>query len=585
VKSSNFIKIICFIILLSFIIIIISCEQIVEDWEVTKLTDDFIEWYAKNYPIEASWMGIHGYDNQLDRYNADHVEQIKKQLKRFKFRITLVDTSSISFNSTVNLHIIIKKIDFLFHELNEWERLHTDSFFYMKRLFDAFDIFSFQLSDSLNTNSNNILGRIKKTPEYLTDAQNNLKKIDSINIDCSLTQIGILKNKILSQVSETPVFDSLMLDSLIYYSEIMFDSLDVFQNFLMNEKDKIQPVSCLPTKEIYQLRINNLLKQEIQIDTLIKIIKMDYQNTKNKMTALAKYYFIEQKKNYENIGNGRICQLLINEVNKDIPRRDKIISLCKEIDNYHKLFVNEIATLSMPTDYLINVAWDKSVKIKPDQLIELKTKGLLDDSSHFLIRLEPIPDDMEWNDQLIWLRKYNNSAIKAAMLLHGFPIPYNYWFNIREELPEAVKAFPDQVNINGLSFYLAFGFVELGIGGYDPLLEFTLLQNYANICYLALIELQYYSGKFSDFQIDSLVSANKLINMSNSSKAMQLIQCYPGQNLITFWGVRKLNKIEKICSQIIKRKFNKREFYKNLLKQGPIPIDLLEKKLFKYYKN
>jgi len=582
VKLINSAKIYFFIFFISTFLIFSQCEQIVEDWEVNHLTDDFIQFYAKSFPIEASLMGIHKYDNRLDNYNFENIEQIINQLNIFSDRLSLVDTSSISFNSRVNYFIVKKQVNYLFLELNEWKRWKYDSHFYVRKLFDAFDALLCQSSDSLNVVPEKILGRVKMAPEFLNNARDNLTTIDPINIDCALDQIEILKNRVAFQISKVQVFNSSLLDSLNYYSEIMFDSLDSFQGFLTNTKNKIQPVSNPLNTQLYQSLLTELLEEDIQLDSLIKTVEKDYQNTVRKMAAIARYYFKEQDKSYENIGDVKLCKLMIDEINKDVPRKDQIIPLCREMDNYYKRFIDEIAFLSLPIDYSISISWRRTDRMFPEKLIKLVPVGLMGDDISFAIRLKPIPNDEEWIAQLSLLRNYNKASLKAAMLLDGFPIHYNYWFKMRKKLPGAVKTFPEQTILAGLPFNFASALIELGLGGFDPMLEFSLLENYAKTIFFALVELKYYFLQYSQGQVDSLFKVSKLFNLNQSKEAFKEYNCFPGQNLLTYWGIRQLKQIEETCHKIKKRKFNKREFYKYVLQQGPIPVKLLEEKLYNH---
>ena len=200
-------KILFFIFLLLLFLNFFRCEQIIEDWEVNQLTEDFIQFYSKSFPIEASLKGFHECESRLDNYSYENLEQIINKLKIFSTRISLVDTSSISFNSRVNYFITSKKINYLLFELNEWKRWKYDAHFYARKLFDAFDNLLYQPSDSTDYVPQKILGRIKMVPEFLNNARDNLKTINTININCTLDQIEILKTRVTFQILKVQILN------------------------------------------------------------------------------------------------------------------------------------------------------------------------------------------------------------------------------------------------------------------------------------------------------------------------------------------------------------------------------------------
>ena len=334
---------------------------------------------------------------------------------------------------------------------------------------------------------------------------------------------------------------------------------------------------------MYQSLIANLLVKDGQIDSLIKIVERDYLISIEEMAAVAFVFFREENKTVEKYSKERLCQLMIDEINKDIPRKDQIIPLCIERDNYHKLFVDEVVDFSLPTDYSLKIDWDSNTNYQSEKLIKLMLVNLFADSCFLQIKLKPIPSAIGWIAQLSTLRDYNRAHLRAAMLLDGFPIHYYFWFKKRNELPLTVKVFPDQQYLAGFTYNFASTLAASGLGGYDQLLEFVILNNFARVCFNALVELKYYLKQYSKPQVDSLFVASKLFNLNKSISLVKDITCYPGQKLQTYWGIRTFKKLEEKCFNYQKRKFRKKEFYKFVLKQGPLPLDLLEERLFSHF--
>jgi hypothetical protein len=555
------------------------CDGLIEDWEVNYLTEDFVHWYAQTFPFETSKLGNLEHKRGLFNPDLKNIEKINEQLKKFSWRLFLVDTSTISFENRVNFHILRSKINYLLFEFQQWKRWQYDTYFYSQKLFKTFNSFPPLPADSLENNFHTIYDKIKTIPVFLKNARKNLIHINKKNIDTAIEQIESIKNELFNQFSMIQTSDSVMLDSLNYFSEVALDSLLNFQQFLADEKLKTQHSLPQLDKNLYQTLVKILLGNDLHLDSLVKIVEKDYLTCTEKMATIALDYLNEQNRFLGNVSKERLCEIMIAEINTDIPRKDQILSLCTNLNNYHKLYLDEIVDFSLPTNYSMNINWASTTNNYPNKLIELFPGYQSGDSCFFKLKIKPIPDDIEWIEQLSVLRDYNKTNLKTAMLLDGFPIHYNFWLNKKQELPLAAKFFPEQSYLTGFTFNFVSTLVASGLGGYDKLLEFKIMENFASICFGTLVELKYYMFQYSDSKVDSLLKTNKLFTRSQSRHLLKDINCNPGQNLLTYWGIRKFRNVEKKCADFQGRKFRKKEFYKLVLRQGPIPLILLEEKL------
>lgn len=574
-KVKNSLKTFFFI----FFLFLFSCDGLIEDWKVSRLTDDFINWHSQTFPFENNISGNCKKNHVLFNTDLKNIKKINEQLDTFKWRLFLIDTSTITFKNRVNFYILRSKINFLLFEFQEWKRWQHDTYFYSQKLYNEFKSFFPQPSDTSKNNFEKYFYKIKSIPGFLKNARKNLVRINNKNIDTAIEQIESVKNELFNQFSIIQTSDSVMLDSLNYFSEVALDSLLSFQQFLTDENSRTQDSLPHFDKNMYQSLLSILLENDLLLDSLVKIVERDYQASVQEMAVVAQNYFDEQNKSFRNVSKERLCAIMINEINRNIPRKDRIISICINHNNYHKLFVDEIVDFSLPTDFSMKIDWGNNNGNYPQKLVELLPVNLTDDSCFLRLKIEPIPQDIEWSAQLAMLRDYNRTHLKAAMLLDGFPIHYNYWFQKRHELPFAAKVFPSQSYLAGFTHNFASTLVTSGLGGYDKLLEFAMLESFARLCFSTIVELKYYLRQYSNQQVDSLIKVSKLFNTTQSKKLIKDINCNPGQNLLTYRGIRKFKNIEIKYTAFQGRKFRKKKYYKLILQQGPIPLVLLEEKL------
>jgi len=579
---SNNIKSIPVIIL---VILSVCCHNLQENRKLNKISKDFLNQYCQFYPIQATQIGNHVYDDQLDNFSNKNIDKLVQYFKLTLNKIAVIDRNKLSIRNKINYHILSSQSKLHLFELEQWKRWQRDAVFYTKNIYDAVYGLQFHTKDTTENLTRNLMSRLDQIPQMLIDAKKNLQHGNIINLSPAIEQIENQKRIIAFQLSNKFIATNILLDSLNKKSEIVVDSLESFKQFLESKRKTSPNKSLSMTPEMYKTYINLRFNKKEKLEDLLEWIDADYQKYYNDLLHTAKGYLSERKKINEFTRNTNLIELINDEVEKQPLNKDEIIPYCYETINDIRRFIDEIWNLSLPIDYNILIEWAEDNEISGLKLANFKKPGLMEPEPQFYCLLKPISNDRDWIQQLSQLRAYNVPALKIMMMLEAIPSHYQIWSQKLDDIPILARAIPDQRFINAWSYYFAFSMLDAGFEGYDPELRYMLLRAYTRILLLAKVEIQYYQQKLNYQQAEQLLLESKLFKKNEIEQVLKQINYSPGQILTICYGVKQLITLEEACKKKLGPHFSINDFFENLLKPGPIPIDFIKSTALKKFQS
>ncbi|MDW7679659.1 MAG: DUF885 family protein [bacterium] len=565
-------RVICWLLYLAFILpgmISLNCSGYLENRRASQLADDFIDWYAHNFPTEATAMGIHKFDDKLETIDSLAVAQWKDQLNSFSARIQENDIHRISRRQRQNLTVIDNKVNQKLFELKEWKRWQQDAVFYTERIYQAVNGLTTMAADSSVERDQNLIARIHAIPDFLSKAKQNLTNIDRVNLDRALSQIQELEPIIGFQVAKNIHSDALS-DSIKRYADWALDSLLRFETFIKTKLNASRSDSSLFSRQQFQQYINSMLTASIPLDTLAQQFENEIDQIVEQMQQLARSHY---RKPSTKLTGKQLVKRLNDEIEKDMPRKDQIFDLCRQTEKHVRRFLDDIATLDIPMDYQIRFEDQNHELMTPGKLLMLEHSGIYQKMPVFVCRVQSVTSEMDLFQQLALLRAFNKPTLVWMILTEALPLHINYWSQRKKEIAEAAIFFPDPVLMRGWPIYFAQKLIQMGYGGYKPELKFTAMKKIAQIYFNALVEIKYYQQNLTFQQVERLFADSQLYNRRDAEEMWIKIHCYPAEDILTAIGLSKLRRLE---AQLLKQQtgdVNHRIIPKIILKSGPIPIE------------
>lgn len=566
------------------IILLISCFNIIENKKFSQISKDFLNQYFKFYPVEATLMGYHDYDHQLNNFSKENIDKLVRYFHSTAEKIATIDTSKLSPHNKINYQILSSQLVIQLFELEQWKRWQSDAIFYTQIIYNAVHGLRFHTKDTTENVTRNLISRLDQVPNLLSQAKKNLQPADIINLNTAIEQIDNQKRIIAFLLPDNFTVTNLLIDTLNKKSEIVVDSLESFRRFLESKSKTSSNKTLAMTPEMYKTYISLLCGKKINLDELINLIEADYQKYYEEILKITNTFLGEGNKVNDFIKNNKSIEELNDKIEKQSLNKDEIISFCFENVNDIKRFMGEIWNLSLPTDYNIQFDWAEDNHVMNLKLAEFENPGLLQPVFQFYCSLKPISNDRDWIQQLSELREYHKLAVKLTMMLEGNPIHYQVWIEKLDEIPILARAFPDQIFVNAWQYYFASSMLDAGFSGYDLELQYTYLRNYLKVLLLAKVEIQYYLQDITYLQLQQILLDSKFFKKNEIDEVFDLINFSPGHSFSIYWGVNQFKELEQTCRAEIGPLFNTNEYFQHLLNQGPIPIEFIKYELIhKYY--
>jgi len=550
-------------------IISLNCSGYLENRRASHLVDDFIDWYARNFPSEATAMGIHKFDDKLETIDSLAVAQWKDQLNSFSARIHKIDINRISQRQRQNLSVIDKKVNQKLFELKEWKRWQKDAVFYTEQIYQAVNGLTTVATDSGVERDQNLIARIHAIPVFFSKAKQNLTSIDRVNLDRALSQVQQLEPIIGFQVAKE-IYSDALSDSIKRYADWALDSLLRFETFLKTKFSASGADSGFFSSQQFQLYLNIMTGEAIPMDSLAQQFENEIDVMVEQMAQLAQSYY---RKSAAKLNNKQLLKRLNDEIEKDMPRKDQIFDLCWQTENHVKRFLDDIANLHIPVDYQLRFETQHHALMTPGKLLMLEHSGIFEKMPVFVCRVQSVTSEMDLFQQLALLRAFNKSTLVWMILTEALPLHINYWSQLKKEIAEAAIFFPDPVLMRGWPIYFAQKLIQMGYGGYKPELRFTAMKKIAQIYFNALVEISYYQQNLTFQQVERLFADSQLYHKRDAEEMWIKIHCYPAEDILTAIGLSKLRRLER---QLLKQQtgdINHRNIPKMILKSGPVPFE------------
>lgn len=564
--------------LLILIFLFINCSNFFENRHAVSMTKKFIQWYIDRFPIEATFSVSfkNNYINQLDK---PAIEQTINELHEFYNKFISIEKNKLSDGNQINCEILIGQIRARLFELEGWRRWQNDAVFYVRNMYDAIYGLIDYLPDSTLTTERKILERLKLLTSISDNAKQNLNSVSAKNLEKAFELIDDLERLIVLQLPGKVTHDSTILAGITQYSEAIVDSLAKFKQFLAGGNLKIIDGLTAINKDEYQLYLEIYSKQKIELDTLSKSVKIGYDQLHEQLYRLAYDYFTGKNVLVHNLSADQLIQRMNEEMENDRLLRDRIFSYGIEAEEQQRRFLDDIFYLDLPLDYSIKFEWNNNNY--SDKLLRLKITDAFSEEQSFICRLMPVLNEIDLISQLALLGKYNKAVFKSQILIEALPVHYHYWALNHNKLPIAARVFPDQGFLQGWKYFFAQAMVEAGYNGYDPKLSYAVLKQLGQVYFTVYAELKFYAESLSAAQLDALFLSSNLFHKSDIDGIYLKFGCTPASDFITYLGLIHFEQFKEKYILINKKKYQLKKLLKFMIKDGPVPLNLIDQKLKK----
>lgn len=496
----------------------------------------------------------------------------------------------------------------------------------------SYEIFEYQLKNSIENERwrfytyplNQMFGFQSETPAFLINMHRIESKSDALAYISRLKEIHRVFKERLVYLKEQE--KRKILPPKFVFSKVLEDSKNIINGKPFDQSKKDSPLYQDFIKKVSMLDLNSKERDKLVLlakDALLKYVKPAYKDLINYTQKLSK----KVKGNFGvwALPNGKT---FYNETLKDITTTDL------SADEIHQIGLNEVKRIHAEMKAIMkNVKFKGSLKaffkfMKSDQFLYPQTpdgrQAYLDQTNEFIINMDRALPKMfktfpkaKLNVKPVepFREKSAGIAFYSAPSLEGNRpgIYYVNLYKMNDNPKYKMEALTYHEAIPGHHMQVAIQNELSGLPTFRRTSHFTAyIEGWGLYAELLPKEFGFYADPYSDFGrlsmelwratrlvVDTGIHAkrwsrNKAIkylkdNTPNSEleiiKGVERYFVMPGQAVAYKVGMLKILELRKFAKAKLKDKFDIREFHDVILKNGAVPLFILEKNVIKWLKN
>ena len=203
-----------------------------------KIAKDYIEKDFKEFPVSATWAGVHQYDDQMREVSLDKIKKFKKRAKETLACIKDFKIEDFEPDTKVDWEVFCSSLKSEIRGLEEIKHWRKDPGVYIREVIYGIYFLAVHNPKNLKKVAQPILARFKKIPQFLLQAKKIVEDTPPIWVDIALDKIK--GGKIFfSEIARSLIKDVPKLEKEIEKTHQEIEkSLNDYKDFLKNLKRK-----------------------------------------------------------------------------------------------------------------------------------------------------------------------------------------------------------------------------------------------------------------------------------------------------------------------------------------------------------
>lgn len=527
-----------------------------------ELANDIFENLQSYYPVLATEKGIHTYDYKLTDYSSKAVNGEIKKLRGFEKRLLQYKGTNLSPSSKLNYRLLKSEVDIALHDLHSQKWYKKNPYLYVSEAVNGLYLILCSQYAPLEERAQNIVARMKVTPDLFWQAKRNLDKPAPVYIRLAkgtlvegITFFETVRDDLKEQVPE-------LAAEIEMTSEKAIAAMKDFQAYL----GEITPgdVNAFAMgKDHFDYRLQNQYFLDYDSDSLMVIGEYLFAQADSAYQAYLAYLDSVKVKNdsvfvVDCIGKDHLLDYYNWEVEQTrvFLQENDIVTVPDDI--------GECVVLETPPimqNVISSIAYQPPGVYSPDQ------------TGCFFVR--PVPDTLDQGQREAYYRYIQRRGFKGSVVHEAYP-GHHLQFQIAAQLPDSIrKWFDNMLFVEGWALYCEQMMYDQGFYKSDPGRYLNILRGIRFRAARIIADIKLHARKEA---VDDVVTwmAEKLD--ADTSVVRAEIDWYVLKPTIPMTYLIGKQEIMALRDAVIREAgeaFSLKAFHDRLLSEGAVPPTLL----------
>jgi uncharacterized protein (DUF885 family) len=537
------------------------------DAAFTALARAIVDDHVRRNPSQATDLGLHQYDNQIEDASRAAIEAESQALKDFRTKLAAVDTSGLTATSRADRELLIHTMDagiLADDVIKRWEKdpdaysgaITNAAYVLMKRNFAP-------PADRLRA----LITRERKMPGILAEARKNLQNPPKVYAEIALDQIdgniSFFKNDVPAAFKG--VTDSTLLREFKQTNDSVLAALADYKKFLQTDVLPKSNGNYAYGADMYAkaLAANEMI--DLPLDRLLSIAEADRQKNEAAFQAVAKQ--IDPKKS---------ADAVLASLQADHPRPDKLLQTTQATLDSLRQFIVDHRIITIPPSEPARVK-ETPPFMRSTTSASMDTPGPFEPAKLEALYNMTLPDP-RWPmpKQVDFMGQWYYAAISNVSVHEVYPGHYTQFLYAKQFPTDVRKVFGANTNAEGWAHYAEQMMLDEGFHAGDAKYRLAQLQD------ALLRDVRFIVGIKLHTQGMSVDEATKLFQTQGHQPqpvAVSEAKRGTGDALYGYYTMGKLMILKLRDDYKAKNgaAYSLQKFHDEFIKLGPLPLPLMRK--------
>lgn len=530
--------------------------------QYSQLANEYIQFTLKSNPSNATYLGVHDYDNELEDFSKNKVQQLIKSLNDFNSRLMNIDFKTLSIDDQIDYELIRNHIQATLLELKDIRPQEKNPDLYTSSISDSIFMLIGRDFAPLKERLKSVIAREKKIPAVLQTARDNLKNPPAIYTKIALEQ---LPGAILFFKEDVPkafsgVQDKNLVNEFNKTNQAVIQALSQYKIYLEKEvlANSLGDFKLGP--DVYGKKLK--YKEMINLP-LDKLLEIGYKDLR-----LNQEWF---KKTAREIDANRSPIDILTEIAKDHPSE-------KELLNTYRTTLNEVKQFVMDKNIVTILSPALPVLRETPPFARALVLASIDPSGPFETKekvafFNVTPPESNWSldKKEEYLKEHHINFIRSTVIHEAYPGHYIQFQEDPKLASKIRKIFPAISNFEGWAHYCEQMVLDEGFKNDNPKMRLAQLHDALLRNARVIVGIKMHTGEMS------LKDATDFfVQEAYQSPAMAEREAKRGTTDPTYinytLGKLEIMKLREDYKKLKGKQFSLKEFHDRFLQMGAIPI-------------
>jgi uncharacterized protein (DUF885 family) len=529
-------------------------------------------YYAATFawdPTQATYAGIHNFDDRLADFSAANIARRAATLKQMQEGLAALRGGKLSADDAIDADVLDHAIRAELLELEtvrDWKR---NPMLYLGKPAEAIDMLMKRKFASPAVRLKSVIGRLKAAPALIAAMRANVE-----NPPKEFTDIGIIIAK-----GSVGFFQS---DLAVWAKEAAGTDIKLFAEFEAANKPVIEAIvnaakwledDLLPrSKGNYAIGWDAFLKKleteemlDIPLDKLLAIGEANLKRDQEAFVATAKK--IDPK-----LPAAKVLALLT----EDYPQPQDLVAATRATIEQTRRFLVEQKIITLPSEVRPTIA-ETPPFMRTGGFASMDTPGAFETkATEAYYYVTPPEKDWERRRQIEHMRQFNRTGMDIITIHEAFPGHYVQFLYSKQYPTKVRKLYTCGTNVEGWAHYTEQMIVDEGFGNRDPKVRLAQLSE------ALLRDCRYVVGIKQHTEGWTVEKGKKFFVEQGFIEPEVGFQesrrgTYNPTYLYYTLGKLQIFKLREDCKKAKGADFNLQTFHNDFVRQGGLPIKLIRR--------